>query len=128
VICDKLHITTTTLRRWEALGIIPYVPLGPDRRYLPAAVEKALRERRFGPPLDLDLALDVLRERVPPELICDWLNVDRKTLKRRMTEGRIPYYKLGQTYRFAPDEVIFSLGIESIDVVDLSEVVPGGSQ
>ena len=112
VICERLHITPTTLRRWEAKGAIPFHPLGPGRRYLEWEVEKALQSKhRFGPPLSPHVGIHVLRERVGPEPIYEWIDRGRKTLKRRMDEGCIPYYKIGQTYLFAPDEVADFLGI-----------------
>jgi hypothetical protein len=110
-ICAKLHISSTTLRRWETRKVIPFVPLGPDRRYLPADVEAAMRKHRFGPPLASSVSRTDLRERVSAEIIYTWLHKERRTLQRRMAEGPIPYYKIGQTYRFAPDEIIYSLGI-----------------
>ena len=42
-VCDKLHISTTALRRWEMKSAIPFVALGKVRRYLPKAVEEAMR-------------------------------------------------------------------------------------
>jgi excisionase family DNA binding protein len=111
-VCAKLHISTTTLRRWEARKAIPFVPLGKDRRYLPAKVEKSLRAQRFGPVLPPTIKDEELRERIPVEDLCEWLHIGRKTLQRRMDDGLIPFYRIGQTYRVAPDEVLFALGIE----------------
>ncbi len=112
VICERLHITPPTLRRWEAKGAIPFHPVGPARRYLEWEVEEALQTKhRVGPPMEPGIGIAVLRERVAPEVICEWLHIDRKTLQRRLDEGKIPYYKIGQTYLFAPDEVVSYLGI-----------------
>jgi len=113
-ICKRLHIEPPTLRRWEAKGAIPFHPVGPARRYLEWEVEQALQKNhRFGPPLAPHIGIHILRERVGPEFICKCLVIDRKTLERRMDDGIIPYYRIGQTYLFAPDEVLYSLGISA---------------
>jgi excisionase family DNA binding protein len=89
---------------------------------LPADVEAAMRKHRFGPALDPLLSPAVLRERVPAKVICEWLTISRQTLKRRMADGEIPYYRVGQTFRFAVDEIRYSLGIADPSTPVLEEL------
>jgi excisionase family DNA binding protein len=104
VICAKLHISARTLGRWEECGVIPYTVIGSTHRYVERRVEARLLHYRFGPLVTAPRSTE-LRERVPAETILHWLGISRKTLQRRLDSAELPFYKIGQTYRFAPDEI-----------------------
>jgi len=113
-VCRRLSISPRRLDDWEEKVPLPYFFLGKAHRYQGSVVESALRRHRFGPPLPTGIDHSELRHRLKAKEVCNYLCCSRKTLKRRMVEGSLPYYRIGQSYRFVLEEIERVMGLEPL--------------
>jgi excisionase family DNA binding protein len=92
-VCSYLDISRATLYRLIRTAKIPFFRMGFDYRFNREAIDLWLLADRNNP------------ESMTAERVCAYLRIHRSTLYRMIDDGRIPYSRIGDQYRFSRETI-----------------------